>query len=98
MTPFGSLPRAAKLFIVGVIVSGVAAVGFGWAVDPVSADKVPTLLYLAVGTQIAETLEEIEASTMEWVQVFAARTEVAVPLTRPVSYPPPSGAAWGGGR
>ncbi|OLB95838.1 MAG: hypothetical protein AUI15_15130 [Actinobacteria bacterium 13_2_20CM_2_66_6] len=53
MTPFRSLPRAAQLFIIGVIVAGVGAVVFGWIVDPVPSFKFPTLVYLAIGTQIA---------------------------------------------
>lgn len=53
MTPFRSLPRAAQLFIVGVIVAGVGAVVFGWIVDPVAPSKFATLIYLGVGTQIA---------------------------------------------
>jgi len=53
LTPFRSLPRAAQLFIIGVIVAGVGAVVFGWIVDPVPSFKFPTLVYLAIGTQIA---------------------------------------------
>ena len=45
----------------------------------------------------ADLLDEIEASVAEWVLVFAPRAaEAAVPLTRPISHPPPAGgAAWG---
>ncbi|HLQ16587.1 MAG TPA: MFS transporter [Candidatus Eisenbacteria bacterium] len=53
MTPFRSLPWSAKVYIAGVIAIGVAAVVFGWFIHPVPPDKIGTVLYLAIGTQIA---------------------------------------------
>ena len=53
MVPFRSLPRSGQLYVVGVIALGVAAVVLGWFVHPVSSEKIGTLLYLAIGTQIA---------------------------------------------
>ena len=40
--------------------------------------------------EVAQLIEEMEASVAEWVLLFARPTEVALPLTRPVSYPPPT--------
>jgi len=63
------------------------------------AAAIPAVVfYNAIDKRVNQLLEEIEASVGEWVVVFSPRPDVAVPLTRPVSYPPPSGAAWGGGR
>ena len=53
MAPFRLLSRPAKLYTVGVIAAGVLAVIFGWLVDPVPQSGYATLIYLAVGTQIA---------------------------------------------
>ena len=60
------------------------------------AAAIPAVVfYNAIDKRVSQLLEEIEASVAEWVTLFARPTEVAVPLTRPVSYPPPSGAAIG---
>jgi putative nucleotidyltransferase with HDIG domain len=53
LTPFKSLSRPAQLYLIGVVVAGVAMVALGWVVNPITQDQVLTLLYLAVGTQIA---------------------------------------------
>ncbi|MHB8589656.1 MAG: HD domain-containing phosphohydrolase [Candidatus Dormibacteraceae bacterium] len=53
MNPYRSLPRSAQLYIAGVIAIGVGMVVFGWIVHPVPPDKIGTVLYLAIGTQIA---------------------------------------------
>jgi len=53
LTPFRSLSRSAKLYIVGVIVAGGGAVLLGWAINPVHSSSWATLLYLGIGTQIA---------------------------------------------
>ena len=60
------------------------------------AAAIPAVVfYNAIDKRVSQLLEEIEASVSEWVTMFARPAEVAVPLTRPVSYPPPSGAAFG---
>ena len=41
------------MYVAGVIAIGVAAVAFGWVVHPIPSEKIGTLLYLAIGTQIA---------------------------------------------
>jgi biopolymer transport protein TolQ len=67
------------------------AIGLGAAIPAV-------VFYNAIDKRVADLLEEIEASVAEWVVVFTTRApaEVAVPLTRPISYPPPAGgSAWG---
>jgi putative nucleotidyltransferase with HDIG domain len=53
LTPYRSLPWSAKVFIAGVIAIGGGMVLFGWIVHPVPSDKIGTVLYLAIGTQIA---------------------------------------------
>src|ERR1700693_4267170 len=47
------MPWSGQLYVVGVIAIGVGMVVFGWVVHPVPPEKVGTLLYLAIGTQIA---------------------------------------------
>jgi putative nucleotidyltransferase with HDIG domain len=51
--PFSSLPWSARLYLAGVIAIGVGLVAFGWLVRPIPTSVLPTLLYLAIGTQIA---------------------------------------------
>lgn len=65
MTPFQSLPRSARAYIIGVIAVGLLTVVFGWIVSPVGSQSTvhsllpgalgtwATLLYLGIGTQIA---------------------------------------------
>jgi biopolymer transport protein TolQ len=61
------------------------------------AAAIPAVIfYNGIDKRVSQLVEEIEASVAEWVLVFARPSDVAVPLTRPVSYPPPSGAAYGG--
>jgi biopolymer transport protein TolQ len=61
------------------------------------AAAIPAVIfYNSIDKRVSQLVEEIEASVAEWVIVFARPADVAVPLTRPVSYPPPSGAAYGG--
>jgi biopolymer transport protein TolQ len=64
------------------------------------AAAIPAVIfYNAIDKRVSQLLEEIEASVSEWVHVFTPRADVPIPLTRNVSsYPPPGGAAWGGGR
>jgi biopolymer transport protein TolQ len=62
------------------------------------AAAIPAVVfYNAIDKRVSDLLDEIEASVSEWVLAFSVRpVEVPVPLTRPVSYPPPAGgAAWG---
>lgn len=56
MPPFRQLPGRAKVFVVAAIAASLAAVAVGWAVQPVRADQIGLLLYLAVGTQVAALL------------------------------------------
>ncbi|MGH7868855.1 MAG: MFS transporter, partial [Candidatus Dormibacteraceae bacterium] len=53
MAPFLSLERKAQAYLVSVIALGMAMLVLGWLVDPVPSDRAWTLLYLAIGTQIA---------------------------------------------
>jgi biopolymer transport protein TolQ len=58
------------------------------------AAAIPAVVfYNAIDKRVTDLLDEIEASASEWVLVFSARAPEAVPLTRPVSYPPPGGGA-----
>jgi biopolymer transport protein TolQ len=60
------------------------------------AAAIPAVVfYNAIDKRIGDLVEEVEAATGEWVVLFSAtrEREAAVPLTRPASYPPPSGAA-----
>jgi biopolymer transport protein TolQ len=62
------------------------------------AAAIPAVIfYNAIDKRVTQLIEEVEASVGEWVLLFTPRpADVAVPLTRPSSYPPPSGAAFGG--
>lgn len=54
MLPFRALSGPARLYAITVIAIGAALIPLSWFVSgPVSAGALPTLLYLAVGTQIA---------------------------------------------
>lgn len=63
------MPRAARVFVVGVIVAGVAATVFGWIVDPIpqSPKVIATLIYLGIGTQIAALRPIPWKSGHQWV-------------------------------
>jgi putative nucleotidyltransferase with HDIG domain len=67
LTHFASLPRPAQVFIAGAVAVGIAATGLGWVVSPVTLDKLPTLLYLAVLTQIAALRPIPWRSGHQWV-------------------------------
>lgn len=54
--PYRELSRAAQVFIAAVIVGGLLLVAVGWIARPLTVQDLPTLLYLAVGTQIAALL------------------------------------------
>ena len=53
MPAFRLLSWSARLYVVAVIAVGVAMLGVGWVLHHPTETDVPTLLYLAVGTQIA---------------------------------------------
>jgi putative nucleotidyltransferase with HDIG domain len=55
LPPFRSLSWSARAYLVGVIAAGVVLLALGWLIHPIPFDShhIPTLLYLAVGTQIA---------------------------------------------
>ena len=53
MIPFRSLSRSARVYIVGTILAGAAMVALGWLVRPIAPNEYATLIYLAIGTQIA---------------------------------------------
>jgi biopolymer transport protein TolQ len=64
------------------------------------AAAIPAVIfYNAIDKRVSQLMEEVEASAGEWILLFAPRAaDVAVPLTRPISFPPPGGgAAYGGG-
>jgi putative nucleotidyltransferase with HDIG domain len=50
------LSRAPKLYVIAAVAVSVGLVAFGWAVRPLSLGQLPTVLYLAVGTQVAALL------------------------------------------
>jgi putative nucleotidyltransferase with HDIG domain len=53
LPPFRTLAGPARLFASVIIVFGLASIPFGWFANPIPSDRLPTLLYLAIGTQIA---------------------------------------------
>ena len=53
MPPFRTLAGPARLFASVIIVFGLASIPFGWLANPIPSDRLPTLLYLAIGTQMA---------------------------------------------
>lgn len=53
---FQALPRRARLYVAAAILVSALAIGLGWRMRPLTISDVPTLLYLAVGTQIAALL------------------------------------------
>lgn len=57
----------AKLWVLFVIVLGIAVVPWAWHVGPVSADKIGTLIYLAIGAQIAALLPIRWTHGYQWV-------------------------------
>jgi len=63
------------------------------------AAAIPAVVfYNAIDKRVSDLLEEIEASVSEWVLIFSPRpSEVALPLARPVSFPPGGGTAYRGG-
>ncbi len=46
----------AKTWVVFILVLGIAVVPWAWAISPIAVDKIGTLIYLAVGTQVAALL------------------------------------------
>jgi putative nucleotidyltransferase with HDIG domain len=53
---FATLDRKTKAWVLCVVLLGVALVPWAWFVHPISINQVGTLLYLAIGTQIAALL------------------------------------------
>jgi CheY-like chemotaxis protein len=53
LPPFRTLAGPARLFASVIIVFGLASIPFGWLANPIPSDRLPTLLYLAIGTQMA---------------------------------------------
>src|SRR2546426_7904513 len=53
---FRNLQFSARLYVGGVILAGVILTGLGWLLHPVTSDAIPTLLYLAIVTQIGALL------------------------------------------
>ena len=56
LPPFRALSWPARVYVVGVIVCSIGLVVLFWVLFPVSGSKFGTLVYLAVGTQIAALL------------------------------------------
>ena len=61
------MPRPAQLFIAGSIAVGIASTGFEWVVAPVTPDRIATLVYLGVLTQIAALRPIPWRSGHQWV-------------------------------
>ena len=57
----------AKLWVLFVIVLGIAVVPWAWTVGPIPAYKIGTLVYLAIGTQIAALLPIRWTHGNQWV-------------------------------
>jgi putative nucleotidyltransferase with HDIG domain len=53
---FRALPKLGQLYVTVVIAGGLVMLWLAWLVHPLSLQSFPTLLYLAVGTQIAALL------------------------------------------
>jgi len=53
---FRNLQFSARLYVGGVILAGVILTALGWLLHPVTSDAIPTLLYLAIVTQIGALL------------------------------------------
>jgi HD-GYP domain-containing protein (c-di-GMP phosphodiesterase class II)/predicted MFS family arabinose efflux permease len=53
---FRHLQLPAQLYVGGIILAGVILTALGWLLHPVTPDAIPTLLYLAVVTQIGALL------------------------------------------
>src|SRR5436309_16114291 len=51
-----ALSRATRVYVVGAVAVSIALLVFGWFVARPAEDTLPTILYLAVGTQIAALL------------------------------------------
>jgi putative nucleotidyltransferase with HDIG domain len=50
---FRLLPRSAQVYVILVLILGLATLPLGWWLHPPKLDAIPTLVYLAIGTQIA---------------------------------------------
>jgi putative nucleotidyltransferase with HDIG domain len=53
LPPFRRLASPARLFASVIIVLGLASIPLGWFVNPIASNRLPMLLYLAIGTQVA---------------------------------------------
>jgi putative nucleotidyltransferase with HDIG domain len=67
LPPFRELPWSARVYVGGVIAAGVGLVAFGWLIHPIPSSALPTLLYLAVGTQLAALRPIVWRSGLQWV-------------------------------
>ena len=56
MPSFATLDRKAKAWALLILVLGVGVVPFAWILHPIEPGQIGTLLYLAIGTQIAALL------------------------------------------
>jgi putative nucleotidyltransferase with HDIG domain len=50
---FRQLSWPARIYVTALIAASIGLVAVGWQIHPLTINKLPTLLYLAVGTQIA---------------------------------------------
>src|SRR5258708_39677764 len=53
---FRDLSWQAKAYLAATVVASLGAFALGWYLRPIRASDIPTLVYLAVGTQIAVLL------------------------------------------
>ncbi len=56
MRSFGSLERSTQVYLVTVIALGLCIIPVGWLLHPVLSTDLQTLIYLAVGTQVAHLM------------------------------------------
>jgi MFS family permease len=56
LRPYASLERSTQVYFAVVILLGLCIVPIGWVLHPVLAQDISTLVYLAVGTQIAHLM------------------------------------------
>ena len=56
MPPLASLDWKAKTWVVCILLLGIGLVPWAWMISPIPTDRIGTLIYLAIGTQIAALL------------------------------------------
>jgi putative nucleotidyltransferase with HDIG domain len=64
---YRDLPWPAKVYVAAAIAASLVLVAVGWAFHPIRVEHLPTLVYLAVGTQIAALLPIRWRNGVQWV-------------------------------